>query len=731
VAVLLYSGGVADPGALQAQTIGLLLGAVAGLAWLVGRWNSLAGRWMVVVALASLAVLLHLWRVAPGTLTLIAIPIALAAALIGLPAAFGAALATTLVLALLGSSPGGGTLWTEVAVALACVWSVLGVIAMAYRPVQQLGGWLEEYFERARLSLEEARGRKAELEQALESLAHANRQLALASQRNGTLRRIAEQAERTKATFVANVSHEFRTPLNMIIGLVDLIAEAPEIYAVSLSPKMRDDLGVVHRNCEHLSKMIDDVLDLTRAEAGQISLHKERVDLRSIIDNSVSVVRPLLEKKRLSMRVEVADEVPDVYCDGTRIQQVILNLLSNAARFTDEGGIALGAIRQDGLVLVTVTDTGPGIATKDADRVFEPFVQATGSRWQGKDGSGLGLSISKQFVRLHGGRMWLESELGAGTSFHFTLPISAPVEPVAKPAHRIREDWVWLEPAFQAARAGSSKETLRPRVIVCDESGTIAQEFARHDDVVEFVGTRGVPDTIRELDCCPAHVVLVNAAAPDGIWPVVEAVSREAPGTPVIGYSVPRLAQRALGAGARGHLVKPVTRADLRAALHAVGKPVRRVLIVDDDPDVLGLFSRMLHVCDETIEVLTANSGRDGLDLVRRARPDLVLLDIVMPEMDGWQVLEEIVRDRRTEQVPVYFVSAQDAADEPLRSRFMLVAMGDGIPLTKLLQCSLQTSARLLMPVAAPGPAPQSALAVARVSAGTTQHPARAPAPPP
>ncbi len=624
------------------------------------------------------------------------IPTALAAALISLPAAFGTALGETGFLILLAGAPGGGTPWSEVGVALAATWSILGVMTMVYTPVQQVGRWLEEYFERARLFLKDARDRKAELEQTLEGLAHANRLLALANERNAVLRRIAEEAQRTKAAFVANVSHEFRTPLNMIIGLVDLMAETPEIYAVSLSPKMREDLGVVHRNCDHLSKMIDDVLDLTRAEAGQLSVHKERLDLRGIIGNSVEVVRPLLEKKRLAIQVEVPDDLPEIYCDRTRIQQVILNLLSNAARFTDEGGVALSVVRQDHRVLVTVTDTGPGIAPQDTDRVFEPFVQASGSPWQNASGSGLGLSISRQFVRLHGGRMWLESELGAGTSFHFTLPISSPVEPVTKPAHRIREDWIWWEPAFRSARSGSNDQILRPRVVICDEAGTLCAEFARFAGEVEFVDTRGLTDAMRELRSGPAHAVVVNTSGPNDVWSLVETLAREAPDTPIIGCSVPRMAERAMGAGACGYLVKPVTRADLNNALQAVGKPVRRVLVVDDDPEVLDLFRRMLQVCDRTLEVVTASSGRRALEELLRDPPDLVLLDIVMPDMGGWQVLEEIVRDGRIQQVPVFCVSAQDPADQPLSSRFLLVTLGNGISLRKLLRGSLEMSAQLM-----------------------------------
>jgi signal transduction histidine kinase len=202
----------------------------------------------------------------------------------------------------------------------------------------------------------------------------------LANERTANLRAIAEEAQRTKTAFVANVSHEFRTPLNMILGLVELMVENPEIYAVSLSSSMRDDLNVVYRNCEHLANLINDVLDLTRMEAGYLTLHRERVDLQEIIEDSVTAIRPLMEKKRLALDVLVPDELPRVYCDRTRMQQVLLNLLSNAARYTDVGRITVQVVQQDQHVVISVADTGPGICSEDVGRIFEPFFQGSGEK---------------------------------------------------------------------------------------------------------------------------------------------------------------------------------------------------------------------------------------------------------------------------------------------------------------------------------------------------------------
>jgi signal transduction histidine kinase/CheY-like chemotaxis protein len=579
--------------------------------------------------------------------------------------------------------------------------------------------------------MEEVCHHRAESAQTLESLAYANRQLALANERTADLRAIAENALKAKTSFMANVSHEFRTPLNMIVGLVELMIGTPEIYDVLPSPKMREDLRVVHRNCEHVSKMIDDILDLTRIEAGHQAIHREWVDLQEIVEDSIMAIRALLETKRLAVEVSLPDNLPNVYCDRTRIQQVILNLLSNAARFTEEGEITIEVERHDQHVLVNVKDTGPGIPPEDVGRIFEPFCQGTGELWRNKGGSGLGLSISERFVRLHGGRMWVQSELGAGTSFSFTLPVSPPIEHIVRPGHHIREDWEWRKRTVRTDKVMRADELYKPRVIVCDETGDLYAAFSRYSSEVEFVDARNLEQVTEELQQCPAHAVIINTASFDGQWATVDALGRQVPDTPIVGCSVPRSIERAIAAGAQGYLVKPVTRADLVGAIQAVGSPVERILIVDDDTDALQLFSRMLRVCQNTLEIVTASSGRQALDELRRKVPDLVLLDIRMPDMDGWQILQWMNQDEGMRRIPTFFLSAQDPADQPPVSQSIVATMGQGLSLDTVLRCSLEISSLLLKPGAALDLAPVSTHEVAQALVDRVRHQETSPAPPP
>jgi signal transduction histidine kinase/CheY-like chemotaxis protein len=708
------------------MTLFLALCGLAIAGWLLVGWKPSLGRWFTVLALSAMVHLAGPGLDVPGYLTWAALPVALAVPLVGLSAASIAAVGESAIVLYLTQRAGGDS--SSAIVAIVVIWGVFVALwAMQYR-IRQRCVRLNEYFEHARQFLEEARDHRADLEQALDDLSYANRQLTLMNERVSVLRLIAEEAQKAKTRFVARVSHEFRTPLNMIIGLVDLMTETPEIYDVTPSPRMREALQVVHRNCQHLSDMVSDVLDLTRIETDRMVLHRERIDIAEVIDSTVEAVRTLMESKHLALELTISDDIPEVYCDRTRIEQVILNLMSNAARYTDEGKIAVAVVRQDQCVRVSVTDTGPGIPAQDIERIFEPFCQGTSDFWRDKGGSGLGLSISKQFVEMHGGRMWVESELGVGTTFAFELPISSPIALTGKPGHQIREDWIWHR---RESRPDLPDSHYNPRLVICDETGDLYTMLSRYSDEVEFVETHGEAEAVRALQQAPAHAILLNAIASENILSRVETLRRESAGTPIIGCSVPRSAERARSLGVSGHLTKPITRADLKQALHATGHPVKHVLAVDDDPEAAELLSQMLYACDGDLKVTTACSGDEALNQLRDNPPDLLLLDIVMPDLDGWQVLEYAVSHEEIPCVPTFFVSGQDPRDQPPRSDFLLAAVDGGLSLNNLLRCSLEISNLLLQPEEPLDPVLEQTGEGAPVLPGSLQPQVIAPDPPP
>jgi signal transduction histidine kinase/CheY-like chemotaxis protein len=669
--------------AISVAVVTLLLAAVS---WLFSYWHPLLGRWSTLLSLVVVVYIVDVWLEVPEALALWALPVIFATSLIDFSASVCLAFGETLLLILLRTFRPTFVPLDALGVALVGIWAALGGAYGFHYPARRLVGWLEDYFERGQRFLLEAQAQRAKLEQAVEGFASVNRQLALANTRATELRAVAEEAQRAKTAFVANVSHEFRTPLNMIIGLVDLMVESPEIYATVLSPEMRADLKVIHRNCEHLSNMINDVLDLTRMEAGRLALHKERVHLSQIIEASVETIMPLIEKKHLTMEVGIPRNLPAIYCDNIRIQQVILNLLSNATRFTDDGGITVAVIRQEQQVRVSVADTGTGIQPGDVDTIFQPFEQ--GRLWRGKGSSGLGLSISKRFVELHGGEMWLESEPGVGTTFYFTLPISPPMQPASRPGYTINEDWIWHKDAFKAGRLAYSKDLVKPRMVVCDREGGLYDWLTHYATEAEFIQAEGLDELVQIVDQAPVNAVILNVMDPAELRSLIEQVRNAIVGTPILGCSAPRIVERAVCAGAVGHLVKPVTRADLAASIASIEQPVRRVMVVDDDPDIRQLFGRMLRVIDTDIEVLTAPDGEEALEAMRHRSPDLVLLDIVMNNRDGWQILEMILDDPALQRVPVVFISAQDPVDRQPMSDLLAVTIDEGISLNQLLRCS-------------------------------------------
>jgi signal transduction histidine kinase len=227
-------------------------------------------------------------------------------------------------------------------------------------------------------------------------------------------------ASQHKSQFLANMSHELRTPLNAILGYTELILD--NIYGET-SAKMRGVLERVQRNGKHLLGLINDVLDLSKIEAGQLTLALADYSLKDVVHSVFSAVESLVNEKKLALRIELPNTLPPGRGDERRLTQVLLNLVGNAIKFTDHGEIAIKASAENGAYTLSVSDTGPGIPAADQAKIFEEFQQADSSATKKKGGTGLGLSIARRIVEMHGGRIWVESEVGKGATFSITLPV--------------------------------------------------------------------------------------------------------------------------------------------------------------------------------------------------------------------------------------------------------------------------------------------------------------------
>ena len=234
-------------------------------------------------------------------------------------------------------------------------------------------------------------------------------------------------------------------------------------------------------------------------------------------------------------------------------------------------------------------------------------------------------------------------------------------------------------------------------MILCDKTGEIYPVFSRYADRVEFVDTREIGQVPKVLEESPAQALVINEETPARLWSTIRQARAMMPDVPIVGCALPPSALHALSAGAKGYLLKPLKREDLKQALDAAA-PVRRVLVVDDEPDALYLLTQMLHILNGSLDVVACASGKQALEEMRRVRFDLVLLDIILPDMDGWQVLDAKAQDELTRDIPVVLVSAQDPRDQPLASELVVATMGGGLSISKVLRCCRQLSALLLQP---------------------------------
>jgi signal transduction histidine kinase/CheY-like chemotaxis protein len=559
--------------------------------------------------------------------------------------------------------------------------------------------WSLFSFEQARKNMEAAREQRVELKQIQEDLIQANQELTRLSDRLKAMHQVAEEARRAKEEFVANVSHELRTPLNMIIGFSEIITQSPQIYGTNLPPTLLADIAAIQRNSQHLAKLVDDVLDLSQIEAGRMALSKGLVSIQEIIDAASLAVRNLFESKGLYLEMEIPSDLPMVLCDSTRVRQVVLNLLSNAGRFTERGGVRVKAWCEKNMVVISVTDTGSGIALEDQGRLFEPFQQLDGSIRRPHGGSGLGLSISRRFVEMHAGKMWLESEVGVGTTIYFSLPLDTPL-PAIRTGDGAKR---WFSPYHRyETRSRQSKAPVPrvvPRLVLLEEGETLRRLFSRYLNGVEIAHVQDIGTAIHALSHSPARALIVNTPSSERLPASMDQLPDLPYDTPIMTCWVPGEDETARRLGVVSYLVKPVTREMLLSTLEKLGENVKSVLLVDDQPEVLQLFARMFSAAQRDYQVLRATSGQQALSMLRERQPDVMILDLMMPGMDGFQVLQEKSQDPSTQRIPVIVISAKDPTGEPIVSDTLTVTRSGGLSVRDLLVC-VQVISDVLAPSA-------------------------------
>jgi signal transduction histidine kinase/DNA-binding response OmpR family regulator len=532
-------------------------------------------------------------------------------------------------------------------------------------------GWAFEMSTHAQRSAEEARDHRGELQRLLRSLDLAYTQLERTNQQLIFAQEAADQAYRFKSDFVANVSHELRTPLNLIVGFSEMMVMAPESYGgVELPRQYRGDLMAIYRSARHLLDLINDVLDLSQIEAGRMAVYKERTDLGEVVREAADIVRGLAEARRLRLELELPPDPLLLELDRIRIRQVLLNLLTNAMRYTDAGWVRVAVEMEHGKILVTVADSGRGIAAEKLPRAFEAFDRL--DEEQLREGTGLGLAVSKKFVELHDGHMWIESQVGAGTTVSFTLPL-----PNGAGA---------LPPAPLRLTQPLPVRTPRPLILVLHDDLRALTLLRRHVSECDFVLAE-TPEQVTEL----LQTTLPNAVLMDAAWaarrPHFAATMTTAAQAPVLTCPLPSVHHLGTLMGATDYLPKPVTRADLAAALARLPQAPRLALVVDDDPHVVRLIGRMLSAIDPTLRVLETYSGEEALAVAQAQRPDVIFLDLVMPQVSGYNLIDAVAADPNLAATALVVVSVRSVEEESAAIGGELrLEHQAGFTLTELLQ---------------------------------------------
>jgi signal transduction histidine kinase/AraC-like DNA-binding protein/ABC-type sugar transport system substrate-binding protein len=466
-------------------------------------------------------------------------------------------------------------------------------------------------------------------------------------------RRLAEEAAQLKTRFLSTVSHELRTPLNLIVGLSRLLVRELEQSGGALPEAYRDDLERISANAQHLGGLIGDVLDLASSDAGQLRLANEYLDLGETLRMVVETGERMARDKGLSWSAALPERGPWVWGDRTRLRQVALNLVSNAVKFTSRGAVALTLETAGGYARASVIDSGLGVPPAEQEAIFDEFRRSDRSFSRGYAGLGLGLAICKRLVELHGGAIGLQStgREGEGSTFWFTLPV---VEPPGAPAHEL-----------------IAADSVDRVVILSDAGGAQVSSHLRSRgfEVQLTPPAERLDWSARPGADAPSAVVVDMTGRPEGGWELLKAIkgSPASRDLPVLLYSLNPDGGSVLELN---YLTKPVELTQLTGALDqlplADDLGSRTVLVVDDEPGTRDLNARIVHGHWPDAQVFQAANGREALEILAARRVDLVLLDLMMPEVDGFEVLEAMRAAESLREIPVIVLTGQTLSQQEI-----------------------------------------------------------------
>lgn len=487
------------------------------------------------------------------------------------------------------------------------------------------------------------------------------------------------EADRAKTEFISTVSHELRTPMTSIKGYADLLMLG---MAGPLSEQQKHFIGIIRNNAERMVTLVSDLLDISRIEAGRIQLDLRAVHIHEVVGHVVNTVQGRAQSKGLSLQIDVPEDLPPVWGDSNRVAQILTNLISNAIQYTPPGGQVTVSARASGDMLeVSVADTGIGISQENQQKIFDRFFRADDPLVQETSGTGLGLPITASLVQMHGGQIWVESELGKGSTFTFTLPL-----------------------ATVRAAAPSPAPPVGTMVLVVEDEADIANLIRIHLEragyAVQIAG-RG-EEALRLARQTHPGLITLDIRLPDMDGFAVLERLKEDPQTadiPVVIVSIVPDREQGLRLGAVDYLDKPIDEERLIELVRRVLPRQGLILVVDDDRDTLSLMREALH--RHGFSVQTTEQGKRAIQIARETHPALILLDLKLRDVDGYQVLRNLKSDPHTRDIPVVVMSGS-VTDEELKEQRAL-ALGAVRFLTKPFAVDdfVREISALVQPVAA------------------------------
>jgi PAS domain S-box-containing protein len=461
-------------------------------------------------------------------------------------------------------------------------------------------------------------------------------------------REVAEAATQAKSAFLANMSHELRTPMNAIMGFTRLVMRRSQDI---LPPRQYENLEKILSSAEHLLTLINDILDLSKIEAGHMEIHPVRFQLETLVDACLHTIEPMAQSARIRLVKEIETALPPLVTDPDKVQQILVNLLSNAVKFTAEGTITITARHHDGEITIAVADTGIGIPAEALEHVFAEFRQVDSNATRQFGGTGLGLSISRRLAQLLGGDITVQSAVGVGSIFTVTLPLHD-----AAPVLSTRTAVISSHEALLDQR-----EPARVILAIDDDPDVI---YLLRENLAEagyhVIGATDGEAALQQARSLRPFAITLDILMPhkDG-WQLLHELKTDAAtrDIPIIVLSI--VDNKTLGYqfGAFDYLLKPFDRETILATLTRVPSPRSRLLVVDDDPQVVDLVRQFLD--GEPYEVMAAADGQEALEAISQQEPDIVLLDLLMPRLDGFAVIEYLRQEPPYRQLSIIVLTAK------------------------------------------------------------------------